>query len=197
MSKSSKYKSLEDYEYYGLKDEYVELAEEFLNSSNSLDIIPDTQAIPLFEMFMLGYSFEEINKSYPEISLGKIILTAAIKEWTKSREEMADSLYQRVKSKLIKSTTQQVEFLTDLVSVSNIEVGQEIKNYIIDPVNNPLPSMRIKSLKEYEQVLNMISKLTGIMKDMANQSPQTEEEAEEKVLSQESVLDVLAGKIEE
>ena len=148
---------------YGLTPEQIKEAEKFLNK-NPADFINAQEAIPLYEMFVIGYSFEEIQKHYTQFPLGRIILTAAMNHWLKDRETLANSIYDRVKARLIKSTVEQVEFLTDLISVSASENSEKVRKYLSDPVNNQKPEMRIESLKEYKQVVDMLASIASSMK---------------------------------
>ncbi len=85
-------------------------------------------------------------------------------------------IFQRFYShfRLIKSTVEQVEFLTDLISVSATESSEEVRKYLSDPVNNKKPEMRIESLKDYKQVVDMLASIASSMKNSVPQKP-TEE----------------------
>ncbi len=155
---------------YGLTPDQVKEAEKCFNKSPA-DFINAQEAIPLYEMFIIGYSFEEIQKHYPQFPLGRIILTASMNHWVKDRETLANSIYDRVKARLIKSTVEQVEFLTDLISVSATENSEEVRKYLADPINNQKPEMRIESLKEYKQVVDMLTSITSSMKTNVPQRP--------------------------
>ena len=165
-----KKKKLNNTQLYGLTTDQVKEAEKFLNKSPA-EPLNAQEAIPLYEMFVIGYSFEEIQKHYAQFPLGRIILTASINHWLKDRETLANSIYDRVKARLIKSTVEQVEFLTDLISVSATENSEEVRKYLADPVNNKKPEMRIESLKEYKQVVDMLTSITSSMKTNVPQKP--------------------------
>jgi hypothetical protein len=167
-----KKKKLNTTQSYGLTPEQVKEAEKYLNK-DSLGALNAQESIPLYEMFIIGYSFEEIQKHYAQFQLGRIILTAAVNGWAKDRETLANSIYDRVKARLIKSTVEQVEFLTDLISVSAAENSEEVRKYLLDPKGNKPPNMRIDSLKEYKQVVDMLASIASTMK---NNTPQKQEE---------------------
>lgn len=165
-----KKKKLNNTQLYGLTTDQVKEAEKFLNKSPA-EPLNAQEAIPLYEMFVIGYSFEEIQKHYSQFPLGRIILTASINHWIKDRETLANSIYDRVKARLIKSTVEQVEFLTDLISVSATENSEEVRKYLADPTNNKKPEMRIESLKEYKQVVDMLASIASSMKTGVPQRP--------------------------
>jgi hypothetical protein len=123
--------------------------------------VPESEAMKLYELMMLGYSFVEIQKQYPQYLLEQIVLTAALKGWMHDREKMMSSLRERVQAKVVKSVLEQVEFLTNMVSVANVEHIEEMRNYILDPSKNPKPAMRIESLKEYKEVTDTLQKVVA------------------------------------
>lgn len=169
-----KRKKLNNNQSYGLTADHVKEAEKFLNSKNAPGPLNPQEAVPLYEMFIIGYSFEEIQKHYSQFPLGRIIVTAASNNWIKDRETLANSIYDRVRARLIKSTVEQVEFLTDLISVSATESSEEVRKYLVDPANNKKPEMRIESLKDYKQVVDMLASIASSMKNSVPPKP-TEE----------------------
>jgi hypothetical protein len=163
-------KTLTPKEKYGLSNDHVAEAERYLKKNKTTGILNKHDAMPMYELYILGYSFEDISRRYPSIPLGKILLTAALNQWPRDRETVAASLYDRIRTRIIKSTVEQVEFLTDIISVSNVETSEEIKKYLLDPVNNPPPSFRIKTIKDYQQVIDMLAQVAESVKGMSNPS---------------------------
>src|SRR5690606_20924677 len=93
--------------------------------------------------------------------LGKIILTAALRKWTHDRERMMGSLKDRVQAKVVKSVIEQVDFLTTMLSVTNVEHMEAMRKYMFDPENNPKPEIRVQNIKEYKEVVDTLSKLVA------------------------------------
>ena len=144
-------KNLNEDESYGLTPEEVRLAEKYLRKYKTAGALKEVEALKLYEMFMIGCSFHEIKTQFPQYSLGQIILTAALNKWCVDRERMQDSLRERMKAKVMKSIIEQVDFVTTMLAVSNAEHMEAMRKYILDPGNNPKPSMRIESIKEYKE----------------------------------------------
>ncbi len=165
-------KRLNTEEKYGLTGEQIQEAERYLRQHKTAGSINKQDAMPVYELFLLGYSFDDLNAKFPQYSRPKITLTAALNGWIKDREKLANSVYDRIRARIIKSTIEQVEFLTDMVSVSTVENTEDMKKYLKDPSNNAPPSMRIKNLKEYQQVLDMLSKVTESVRSVS--APQQE-----------------------
>jgi hypothetical protein len=160
-------KNLKESETYGLTADQIKEAEKYLKKNKLSSILNKQEAAPLYEMFILGYSFEDIHSNFKNIPVARIILTAAVYGWVKDRETLANSIYDRVKTRMIKSTVEQVEFLTDLIAISTKENTEAIKKYLQDPVNNKPPEMRIESLKDYKQVVEMLASIANSMKSSA------------------------------
>ena len=147
-----------DEEKIGLSSQEVELGEKYLRKHKTAGAISDIEALKLYEMFLIGSSFNEIHHQFPQYELAQIILTAALKKWGLDRDRMQSSLRDRVKAKVVKSVIDQVDFLTSMLSVANTEHIEQMRNYNLDP-NSPKPSLRIKSIKEYKEVTETLGKI--------------------------------------
>jgi len=157
-------KKLNATERYGLTHDEVKSAENYLRFHKTQGTLNDQDAIPLYEMYLLGYSFEEIQKNYAQYSLGRIILTAALNSWTRDREKLAGSIMDRIKARIVRSTVEQVEYLSNMLAVANMESKDEVDKYLADPKSNPAPTMRIKSFKEYKDVVETLAKVTDFIR---------------------------------
>ena len=147
-----------DDEKFGLTQREIELGEKYLRKHKTAGAIDEIEALKLYEMYLIGNSFHEIQQQFPQYDVGQIILTAALKKWGMDREKMQGTLRDRVRAKVVKSVIEQVDFLTSMLSVANVEHVDEMRKYIIDP-NNPKPSLRIKSIKDYRAVTETLGKI--------------------------------------
>ena len=141
-------------EKFGLTSEQVDLATKYLRKHKTAGAIPIDQQMAVYECYLVGSSFHEIQQQFPQYEIPQIILTAALRKWALDRERMLNTLADRVQAKVVKSVMEQVDFLTTMLSVSNAD-------YIADPVNNPTPSMRIESIKDYKEVTESLQKLVA------------------------------------
>ena len=148
-----------DEELLGLSQEEIQLATKYLRRYKTAGALSDLEAVKVYEMFMLGCSFSEMHSQFPQYDLGRLVLTAAIRKWGIDREKMQHTLRDRVKAKIVKSVIEQVDFLTTMLSVSNTEHLAVMRNYISDPLKNPKPKMTVKSIKEYKDVVETLTKL--------------------------------------
>lgn len=159
-------------EKYGLSADHIVLAEKYLRLHKTAGALSKQEAIPLYELFLLGYSIDDLNRKYPQYPVGKIALTAALNSWVKDREKLANSVYDRIKARIVRSTVEQVEFLTDMISVSATENTEEMRKYLADPTKTPPPQMRIKNIKEYQQVIEMLVKVTDSVRTLSGTQEQ-------------------------
>jgi hypothetical protein len=80
---------------------------------------------------------------------------------------MMGSLKERVQAKVVKSVVESVDFLTTMLHVASIEHLEEMKAYVQDPKASKKPQLRIKSMKDFKDVLESLTKL------MATATPDT------------------------
>ena len=164
-------KELNDNEKYGLTPEEIKHAEKYLRKYKTKGAIPELESLKVYELYMVGVSFTELRKQFPQYQLGQIILTAALRGWNNDRDRMQDSLRDRVRTKIVKSVLEQVDYLTTMLSVTNAEHMDEMRKYIIDPKSNPKPPLRVSSIKEYKDVVETLHKIvTGTAGGSGKQS---------------------------
>jgi hypothetical protein len=152
---------LNDSEKFGLVQEEIKVAEKFLRKNKTAGAINDAESMKLFELFMLGYSFNDIQQQYPQYPVAQIILTAALRGWSKDRDKMMGSLRDRIQAKVVKSIIEQVDFLTTMLSVTNVQHMDVMRKYILDPANNPIPAINVQNIKEYKEVAETLHKLVA------------------------------------
>ena len=154
-------RNFSDEEKIGLTQEEIKIGQKYLRKYKTAGSLLDDEALKLYEMYLIGCSFSEINKQYPAYELGQVILTAALKRWGMDRDKMQTTLKDRVQAKIVKSVIEQVDFLTSMLEVTSAEHINAMRNYIIDPVNNPKPNLRIQSIKEYKDIMEALQKLVA------------------------------------
>lgn len=154
-------RSFTDKERYGLTQEELKLGERYLRKNKTAGMIPETESLKLFEMYLIGSSFQELSTQFPQYPVDRIIMTAALRGWAHDRDQMMHTLRDRVRAKVVKSVIEQVDFLTTMLSVSNAEHLVAMHKYILDPVNNPKPDMRVTNIKEYKDVAETLYKIVA------------------------------------
>lgn len=148
-------------EKFGLTEEESRLAEKYLRKHKTAGAIPDAEAMILYELYMVGCSFQDIHTQHPQYAVPRIILTAALRGWARDRDKIMGSLRDRVQAKVVKSIIEQVDFLTTMLAVVNAEHLGTMRKYVLDPLNNPAPKIRVDSIKEYKETVETLSKLVA------------------------------------
>jgi len=144
----------------GLHSSEILLAERALREAKGINNVklPDNIAISAFELFLVGASFREVSEQF-EMSMGRVIAHAAINGWLSEKENLMLTIQNRVKGKVIKAVSDQVDFLTTMLAISCTENMTQMKKYLEDPTGTPPPAMRIKSMKEYKEVSETLQKV--------------------------------------
>ena len=155
-------------EQFGLTEEEIKISEKFLRKNKTAGAVPDSESMKLYELFMLGYSFNEIQQQYPQYLVAQVILTAALRGWSKDRDKMMGSLRDRIQAKVVKSIIEQVDFLTTMLSVTNVQHMDVMRKYILDPANNPIPAINVQNIKEYKEVAETLHKLVAGVSTSSN-----------------------------
>ena len=151
-------RNFNDDEKVGLSTREIELGEKYLRKNKTAGAIDEVESLRLYEMFLIGSSFNEIHQQFPQYDVDQIIMTAAIRKWGQDRDRMQSTLRDRVKAKVVKSVIEQVDFLTSMLSVANTEHIDQMRQYILD-ANAPKPSLRIKSIKDYKEITDTLGKI--------------------------------------
>lgn len=151
-------RNFSDEEKIGLTQQEIELGEKYLRKHKTAGALSEVESLKVYELYMVGCSFNEIHQQFPQYEMGKIILTAALQKWGLDRDKMQSTLRDRVKAKVIKSVIEQTDFLTTMLSVASAEHIEQMRDYILDP-SKPKPSLRIESIKEYKEVTETLAKI--------------------------------------
>jgi len=189
-----------DKEAYGLTQRHREIGEKYLRKHKTAGAIPESESMKLYELFMIGSTFQELDQQFDQHELGQIILTAALKGWCADRDKMMYTLKDRVRSKVVKSVIDQVDFLTTMLQCTNAQHMQAMRKYILDPENNIPPTITPKNIKEYKDISETLYKIVqgatpgakgkvSPMFDALSPSPQQKQRVKEALDEEEEEFD--------
>ena len=150
-----------EHERYGLTQEQIKLGRRWLRKHKTAGRIHNPKALELFELYLIGHRFDEIQQQFPQYPVEQIIMTAALAGWAHDREKMMCTLRDRVQARVVKSIIEQVDFLTAMLGVVNTQHLDDMRKYMRDPENTPPPSMKIESIKEYKEVVETLHKIVS------------------------------------
>jgi hypothetical protein len=123
-------------------------------------IAPATQA-QFYGLFLSGKSCEdiaELNKGFP---LGAILKARVEGEWDKRLDEYRSRLFSDVHVRLAQVETESLMFLTDMLSAAHKQQGVRIQKYLQTGDDSELGELKIGSIKQYKEVLELLLKASG------------------------------------
>ncbi len=127
---------------------------------NDPPLSPSVQA-QLFSLYLNGTSCEEIAKLNPNFSLGMIVRARVEGLWDERRDAHLESLFSGVRERVQQVQMESVVFTSDLLSSANKMFGDKLKKYLQTGDERELGALRIDSLKQYRDAVDLLMKLTG------------------------------------
>lgn len=123
--------------------------------------ISPTLAAQFFELFLEGYSCQQIAKQNPHFSEGDILFLRKKRNWDSDRDHYAYNLQVQIREKLIKQRLESLEFLTNMLSVTHKEHKEKVLRYLQTGKEEDRPENWITGPSAYKGILEAIQKLTG------------------------------------
>jgi hypothetical protein len=123
-------------------------------------IAPATQA-QFYSLFLRGKTCDEIADINKGFALGAIIKARVEGDWDRKLDEYRESLFKGVRERLQQIELESVGFLTDMLAAAHRQQGDKLKKYIQTGDESELGDMKISSIKNYKEVLELLIKATG------------------------------------
>lgn len=127
---------------------------------NDPPLAPSIQA-QLFSLYLNGTTCEEIQKLNPNFSLGMIVRARVEGLWDDRRDAHLQTLFEGVRERVQQVQMESVVFTSDLLASANKMFGDKLKKYLQTGDERELGSLRIDSLKQYRDAVDLLMKLTG------------------------------------
>lgn len=121
---------------------------------------PDKNA-KLYSLYLNGNNCEEIQKLNPNLTLGQIVHARVIGDWDIRKQNYLESLLQKTEERHRQVSMENLNFLSDLLAVTNMRYGNKLKKYIRDEQDVDLGELAI-SLKQYKELAELHQKLAGV-----------------------------------
>jgi hypothetical protein len=121
---------------------------------------PDKNA-KLYSLYLNGNNCEEIQKLNPNLTLGQVVHARVIGDWDLRKENYQESLLQKTEERHRQVAMETINFLSDLLAVTNIRYGQKLKKYMQFEQESDLDELAI-SLKQYKEMAELHQKLAGV-----------------------------------
>lgn len=118
-------------------------------------------AIKMYELFLNGYSCEEIYRvNGGKFHLGQIVDAKQRYEWEKRRDAQLESIYTNIEQKVYKTKNDAIVHITDTLSAAHKLWGDKIKLFLQEGDKELLEGMDLENLKTYKELLQMLQALT-------------------------------------
>lgn len=118
-------------------------------------------AAQFFELYLQGYSAEDIAKSNPPFDLGLIVKAKVDFDWENKRNEHIQSLSNSVHQAVQKVSLETVQFAADAISVYHKLAGERFKKYLRTGDEQDLGPFANMSTRTYKDFLEILLKMTG------------------------------------
>lgn len=115
-----------------------------------------------YELYLAGYDYGEIQKTYPQHSLGDVLWCAWKYGWFNKKNDYTRALQNRVAERMAQVRFEIADHVLDLMKVHDVMNKDAVKKYIADPDNNPLPPSAIKGTRQFKDLLDVLEKITTL-----------------------------------
>jgi len=118
-------------------------------------------ALQFFELYLQGYSVEEIAKQNPPFDPGLIVKAKVDFDWDTKRQEYITQLQESVHQAVQKVSLETVQFASDAIAVYHKLAGAKFKKYLRTGDEADLGHFAGMSVKAYKDFLEILLKMTG------------------------------------
>lgn len=115
--------------------------------------IGTTTANNFLALYLEGQSIDQICKQFPHWPRGALLLARHVFRWDEQRDRYIEDMVSRLKERLVKVKVDVVDHLINTLAVAHKELAHDMAIYLQSPKPENLPKNRIKSHKEYKDVL--------------------------------------------
>jgi hypothetical protein len=127
--------------------------------------LPLAQALKMYELYLNGYSCEEIFKvNGQKFPIGQIVDAKIRYEWDERKEAQIASLYAKVEEKVLFVKNEAVSHLADLMAAAHKIWGARIGRFLQDGDMTLIEGFDPSTLKNYKEILGMMQELTTAQK---------------------------------
>lgn len=137
---------------------FTDLEIEALNKHLTLGgpTIAASTAANFLTLYLEGRSMEQIKRQFPQWPYGALLHARHTYLWDKHKEDYVHDLMNQFKDRLVKSKLDVVNHVMDTLAVAHKEFARDMELYLQNPKPENLPKNRIKSHKEYREVLKTL-----------------------------------------
>lgn len=206
MSKDKEERSpliVNESELVGWTQEEKDALMAYLKSNKLYNMSPNT-ASSFLSLYLEGRTIEQIHKTFPSWPIGSLLHARYFYKWDEQVKQYFNQLASTVRDRILKSQAETAHHLMDKLSVLNKEFRNEMDKYLQSPLDENLPSNRIKSTRELKETITILKEIINLTQPANAASPpvlvniNTEGNSKIQISSQEhsDILKQLASKNE-
>ncbi len=121
-----------------------------------------TTSLKMYELFLNGYSCEEVARLNDHKFPSGMILEARLRDtWDDRRQQHLAELYGGIFDKVRQTQTEAVAFVADLLSAAHKKHGDKLKKFLQSGDQADLGALSIDTMTSYKTAADMLMKLTG------------------------------------
>lgn len=117
--------------------------------------------VQFFELFLNGMSCEEIYRLNSRFAFGAIVRARIEGQWDMRKDAIVAHALDTVRQRVEQTQIAAINFNADLLAAAHKQFGDKFKKYIQTGDEAELGEIRIESLKQYKDAIEMWLKLTG------------------------------------
>ncbi len=121
-----------------------------------------TTSLQLYELFLAGYSCEEIARlNQNKFPVGMILESRVRHTWDDRRTQHLAELYGGIYDKVKQTQTEAVAFVADLLAAAHRKHGDKLKRFLQSGDPADLGAFSIDTMTSYKTASDTLMKLTG------------------------------------
>ena len=111
------------------------------------------------DIYLLGYSCQEINKWFPEYPLEVLLFARAQYNWDELRAKYRQQVQQNTLAAATATRLESIRFLSELISATHLKWRKDILAYIANPDGNKPPECLPSGIYQYGQAMGLLKDL--------------------------------------
>jgi len=115
----------------------------------------------LYELWLQGSTIEQIVELNPGLNKGAVMRARVEGLWDERRETYLAELMSNAQDRVKLVALESVNFMGLLLAVANKQHGEKLRRYLQTGDSAELGNFDIQSIKQYKEVVEMLTKITG------------------------------------
>lgn len=149
----------QELEVANLSDEERRLLDEYREAGHPP--LSPTTANSLFELFLAGKSYFEIQKLNPNFKIGSIVDASVRYRWVEARNRYIINLQNNSMQRLMQTQMESVNFLSLAFSAAHKKFGNALSKYLQTGDESDLEGFSLGNIHNYEKAIKALMAITG------------------------------------